>query len=255
MKNIIVLILLLFNLSVYGQTLHVLVFADNISNLKESSSADKANLVAEIKRIVKYTNLKPKFYDKDHFSKEGCNSALSRINCSSEDVILFYYTGHGFRYEDQKLKYPFLAFGNSGSYFLKDKTPNLEEINDLLIGKKGRLVITIGDLCNSITKGIKEPIRSISGIDENAAKNYRNLFLNAKGNILIASSSPTQISIATEMGSIFTLAFIYNLRSGANNKKIATWEEIATKTEWLTNDFAQVLKMNQNPIYKIDIQY
>jgi hypothetical protein len=138
----------------------------------------------------------------------------------------------------------------------KNKTINLEEINKSLIRKKARLVLTIGDLCNNVIEGIREPITSTSGFDNHVEKNYKNLFLLAKGSVLISSSKPTESSIATGKGSIFTTSLIYNLKMDVDDrKKIATWENLLSKTSHTTNQLALEFNKSQHPIYKVDIHY
>lgn len=98
--------------------------------------------------VAVYTKMKLKTYPFDSaYCTDSLNALLSGIIVNKEDIVVFYYTGHGFMYQNQVSAYPHLAFGpvvNQGISY-----PGLEAIHHVLVVKKGRLTITLGYLCSS----------------------------------------------------------------------------------------------------------
>lgn len=210
-------------------TIHVLMFIDEVTNIAASCMRDEELLRHEIDKAGQITGIPIKYY-KGSFSKSGLINTLSKLQCKNDDVVFFYYSGHGFRYnnQDDSKKYPYMAFNSTRNDIVTSTMYSIEEVHRQIINKKPRLTITIGDLCNSV---IPFALPATAGITGESA-NYNRLFKKAKGDILMTSSISGQVSIATGKGSLFTRAMTLVIDENTNyvEGKYASWEEILEKS-------------------------
>ena len=241
MKNISTLCLIVLFLSMSKMTcgqekaIHLILSIDKYSNIAQSCSKDEINVNNWISKVSDYTELRKKVYDLA-FSKDKVQSFLSSFECDSNDVILFYYSGHGFRYRNQEIKWPYLYVSN------QDETVNeaglsLEWVKKELIKKGARLVIVFADCCNNII-----PIDIPAETDYVQLRtNYNKLFMNVKGHVIASSSVPSQYSYGTSIGGMFTNSFLKSVDEflGYDQSKI-TWPQLLEMTK------KETLKISSN---------
>ena len=205
-------------------TVHVIMFIEDNPSEKIYSSCQKdgMQMKAELSLVKKYAEMKIKYYTTS-FNKNSMNSVISNLKCGKDDVILFYYNGHG--YNEGNSYYPCLNF-NESSY--SNTHINLEEQHEKLKKKGARLVLTIGDCCNNY-RGAHYP--SLTEKRKRALQ-YINLFRLSKGDMLVASSKKGQYSYVYKngSGSYFTLSFLDALHDAVDSKK-ATWGYILEQTK------------------------
>lgn len=145
------------------------------------------------------------------------------------DVIVFYFSGHGYSYaDDKKWKYPQLDTRNPivDEMYNKIKdynemTLNLSEIVGLMLLLRGaRITIGIGDCCNSSIPFKRPPDleKTMKGTNElftNKVKTVTKKIFTDKHNfvtILISSSQQGQPAVSDPaIGSIFTHCFTKEL--------------------------------------------
>lgn len=139
-------------------------------------------------------------------SPENCKSAVQLLRVNKDDIIVFYYIGHGGRPntlsgEIEQHPFPQIYLAQSNP----DRCIPLEWIHNTLKAKGARLSVTIGMACNSLDNGMsvkRGPTFSVnygeSKMDARKLKHIQELFLNAKGNIIATSALPTQSSIGAE---------------------------------------------------------
>lgn len=91
----------------------------------------------------------------EDYGKENILSAINILTPGNNDIVVFYYSGHGFSYEkDAAKKYPQVDLR---SHPFSDKidvinahTENLADLFELIKHRGARLNIVIGDCCNSL---------------------------------------------------------------------------------------------------------
>lgn len=142
----------------------------------------------------------------DKVSPENCKSAVELLNVEPEDIVVFYYIGHGGRpnttsgYIEQH-PFPQLCLAQHD----ERKFIPLEWVHNVLKEKGARLSVTIGMACNSLANDITEksgPTFSVnygmSYMSSNKMSRIQELFLSYKGNVIATSAMPTQASIGCE---------------------------------------------------------
>lgn len=196
----------------------------------------------------------------DQFSLPNLQSNLLDLQTGAEDIIVFYYFGHGFRYTNDASRYPTCFIGKNGVDQPKEVAWPLTDIYQGLIQKKARLTLVFAECCNNEI-GIPAPIDSYiaarqMSVNYASKDRYKVLFLQNKGSILLASSDQGQPSWATTTGGYFLDSFMdaiqYQVSSG--NTEPVSWKSLLEDTDLRVKKLASVKNRTQEPIYTIQIQ-
>lgn len=183
----------------------------------------------------------------DNFTKTSILSKLNSLAISSKDIVLFYYSGHG--YSCGYSQFPFMNLDGD------DMT--LESLHTALKNKNARLTLTIGDLCNSIPRsrdGTKSeaflPFKSAFLFDTDKLKR---LFVLSKGDLISTSSAKGEYSYCMKNsdGSLsnghFTNAFInaFTKETSMVNTNTGDWNILLNSAYYEAKD-ETLDEMNQN---------
>ena len=129
---------------------------------------------------------------------ENCKRAVERLTSRPEDIIVFYYIGHGAHSAfEQKDPYPQMALAN----FDESKNIPLSWVHRVLKSKGARLTATIGMCCNSLDNQVSAKVApTFSANYGNCKLNstqlaaIQDMFLEYKGDFILASSKKGQSS-------------------------------------------------------------
>ncbi len=199
-------------------TLHAILVADtNDYLIGDSTKQDLRNLENLVNRISQQTGLtlQSVSLEGEQFTQAQVESALDKLTVANDDVVIFYYSGHGGRALNKTTRWPSLALNKkaTGANSLFD----FDNIIERLQQQRPRLVLAIADACNDVVPPPKD--RGIPKIGE-----YRELFLNYQGHLIFASSKPGQKSAGTIKGGYFTNVWLASLNSET------TWERIIKRS-------------------------
>ena len=214
MKKLVFITCLLFViLSTTAQTIHWITFVDTTDGRVGKIDINGHEVLYN--NFVNDVNaaLAEKGYESDiqdfvgeNVSPANCKSAVELLRVNPEDIIVFYYIGHGGRPNTgpehiEQHPYPQLYLAQDDGR----KCIPLEWINNTLKAKGARLTVTIGMACNSLdnTMVVKTgPTFSANygtaKINDNKLTRIQELFLGVKGNVIATSALPTQSSIGAE---------------------------------------------------------
>ncbi len=161
----------------------------------------------------------------EDYGKENILGAIELLKPGNNDIVVFYYSGHGFSYEkDSAKKYPQVDLR---SHPASDKinvvnahTENLADLFEIVKHRGARLNIVIGDCCNSqidfkrIYKGGSEALKNEK--KEPVIINKKTceaLFCDYTASILIASANKGEYAVSDDkLGSLFTYNFSKSLK-------------------------------------------
>lgn len=265
---------MLLAVPVCSQTLHAIIFANTKSpgnpnipgstGIGPSVTVDFERMGIEMSSISSFIGYKLKkyyYYDTPaRFSRSSLERVLTNLTCQPNDIVFFYYSGHGLRavneesqYPEMVLKVPYGAASDSELYPLYD-------VYKIIKRKSPRLTIVFGDLCNSTAKGFYKQSTSEKGASTKSTSvcdTYKNLFLNVKGGIIATSSKPGQTSgcatfaDGTDAGGCFTASFLDCLGTCVSKGQNVSWETLLHKTRELTKKISAPNENgeHQNPIY------
>lgn len=129
----------------------------------------------------------------------NCRNAVANLQCDKNDIIVFYYVGHGGRSQHDKSNFPQMCLASND----ENKFVPLEWVHNTLKTKGARLTLTIGMCCNSYDEGITPKEAPKFGknngntyINNTNVKNIQKLFLENTGDLIISSSSAGETSAA-----------------------------------------------------------
>lgn len=230
------------NMTAREASLHAIIMADlSAANIERIVEKDVARLLSEISRISKYAQLEvcEKIFLGSIKDPERLHTYIKDLHVEPDDVLLFYFSGHGFRTPDEELAWPSLAFEEA------DVGIRFEELAALLVQKQAHLTLLFADCCNNIlpTNSAPKPIQLIeknknyaSGMQEHI-DSYRKLFLESNGILMVASAPAGEYSQGSDSeGSIFTKALILALQEVCQNAS-PSWQAVMDKAQSLLLDF------------------
>lgn len=234
--------------------LHLFLVGDYDSNeLMPALRNDITNMRNEARTIAKYTGLKisETILTGPSARTPQVLSKLQNLKVTPDDVIFFYFTGHGFRTVSKgNDPWPNLFFATE--YEAIDFT----HIIDILAKKSARLQLLIVDCCNNIIADNAIPIAKEIFHGANMSKliqdNYRKLFLKTTGTIAMAACKAGQTSLALGNGSLYTLAFLDTLHQETKKPTDQLdWQSLLDLTNHTSELRAQQIGEEQNPIFLI----
>ncbi len=201
-------------------TMHLMIVANTaIGDIGSSCGIDKRNLLSEFEGIASVTGMKFKKYivEEQNFTKTNVMTMLNGFQPGPNDVVMFVYRGHGFRWSDQEEQYPQLDLRYSSFTRISEATSiNLEEVYNSVTAKGARLNLFFADCCNSDV-GISQ-MTAASFMNMQANNNYdvqklRKLFLQSKGTLISTAASPGEVSWANNAnGGFYTVSLLQSLR-------------------------------------------
>ena len=252
---------------IHAQTLHAIIFANtecpgNPRNPKDrgighSVSGDYYRMKIEMTTIASFIGYKLKDYycigSQQQFCREKLDNVIDGLSCGPQDIVFFYYSGHGSRSVNEKTPFPQMnlivdPYRNS----LPEAVANypLYNVMTRIKAKSPRLTIVVGDMCNSIAEWVTAKSlpndKTATKVEEVPVKFYKDLFLKVKGSIIAASSKPGQTSAAYEEGGAFTLGLMQAMQAMIADGTEPTWNMLLENSIQATE---QMTGGRQTPIY------
>ena len=169
-------------------TLYLIVAADvSDRSIGVSTEKDKNDILGIFSKISMELGINIKKIDLsgDTFNRKSLLKEVKEIENTSQDIILFYYSGHGYNNPDDNSEYPTMS--------LDGPDYPLAVLYSDLIKKDPSLLVVIGDLCNSVPQ-TKESVGTIDSTPLKTAyffdsnKLYK-LLIETHGSIISTSSS------------------------------------------------------------------
>ncbi len=250
-----------------GQTLHTIIFADtNDDSIGEGVSVNVRNIqnwsrmISESLHKDGYT-LKTYVFSGYDCNKENLLAFLNDFSCQN-DIVIFYYGGHGGRSVHDSSKYPRICLSaNEENRFVK-----LSDIEVLLKSKNPKLQIIIADCCNSYYNGNVPMSRPMpmgtysrqSSYDESL---IRELFLNNNGSIICTGATKGEYGwISSIDGGFFTQSFLNSFGFAMNRKEEQPlWRTIMSdasdETYYLSYSayIARQINTTQRPVFDVNL--
>ena len=201
-----------------SQTFHAVLMVDTQDpQIGKFIENDLKKMRSYVQKMATLSGLKLSIreFTADQFRSPMVQAHVDQLNIGSDDVLFFYYSGHGFRYQDQTAAWP---------YFDMQKPVSFEKMITRLRAKKARLLVALTDACNKVLEGVAEPKMAFRS-GAMGSRGYRTLFRKYKGEILATSSSPGEYSQTSPYGSWFTRDFLMGLELETSSRN-PDWHEL-----------------------------
>lgn len=208
-----------------------------VSDIGVACKRDLDNLRSEFSAIARVLGME---YDEQvieagNYDKPSAVKMIKGAEAGPDDVLMFVYTGHGFRWDDQTDYYPNIDLTSSSYDDIKKSYVAMSDIYDELTSKGARLTIVLSDCCNSQI-GSDTPLANVNSLFSRTNSNFdlaklQTLFLGSSGVVRATASSPGQVSWCGVNGGFFLLSFIESLRT-----QISPLQSSAPSWEGLINN-------------------
>lgn len=195
-------------------------------------------------------------------NKQNLLSVLSNLRCDPNDIVIFAYFGHGARAVTDTSDFPQMCLGskNESNFY------PLENVRDLIMQKKPKLCIVLGDCCNSSSKGVTSKPKVVAAaasstyITHEGEKALKKMFLDNQGSIICSGSKEGEYSWYNPMyGGYFTTVFVTVAYDYVNtNLSSYNWTELLGCVSPLVDEMVNTFVKNdgkewhQHPIYRIN---
>lgn len=250
-------------LTMSAKTIHWLTFIDttdpNVGKIDINTRKILYNRwINVINAALKDKGYTPAVYDyySVQTTPENCKSAIENLLVDSEDIIVFYYIGHGGRSVSDEGKYPQMWMAQED----QSRMIPLYWVHEQLQNKGARFALTIGMCCNSFTEGVTPKEAPTFGrntgntyMNNTQIRNIQKLFLEQKGSIVVSSSKPGEPSIGVPYSDLgptdfFSYVLVKLFNEMVNTGNGLTWQSYLDN---ICEGVKYVSNGQQNPQYDI----
>ena len=242
------LFLTLLVTSLYAEesaTLHAIVVLDQDAlNIQKVVAANQVKIHTFLEDIIQYTelHLNQRYFLAEKGTCVDIYDYLQALTIKPDDIVLFYFSGHGFRTLSKQNPWPNL-------YLTADhRGLDYEEILTILNEKNPRFFLALADCCNNlISEQFAPSLYSAFALmrvppQTNLKDKYQKLFLTFKGKIAICSAFEGEFSWGTIKGGLFTLSLLETLNDPYDQDH--DWEKLLEKA-------SDKVIQHQTPFYQI----
>lgn len=196
--------------------MHVIIVANTLDqSIGQGCEVDRYKLISEFGNIAEALNIKLEktvIYGND-FNKANVQKAINDLSPGPDDIVVFFYRGHGFRLETQTSYFPQMHLVHS--QFQEFQSMELEEVYRQIKAKGARLNIILGDMCNSFINAPQLSQQTNTFMQSNFypdTEKLKKLFLQSKGSVISAAAKPGEVSWVHPLtGGLYTSSFLESL--------------------------------------------
>lgn len=235
-----------------AQTFHAIIFADTQDKrIGASTKLDMSNmqnmLVEAQSSLVGKMEFVYYIYPDSYCSPQMLRKVLDNIKCGPEDVVFFYYTGHGVRSIHDTSPYPQMCLGQHD----QSQMISLEGVDRALAKKNPRLRFVVADCCNSESEYVTPKLEISKGnsmINSKKEVNYEKLFMGKYGSAIVSSSKAGETSSCNnQLGGFFTYCFLAVLEN-AIEQDVSDWNIIMEAVQEST---VNISSNKMHPVYNV----
>lgn len=257
-----------------GSTMHLIVVADTQDEeIGPTCEKDRLRVTKNFRELAAFMGIgfKENAVFGEKYNKKNVMAAIQGLQPSSKDIVVFYYTGHGFSNPKDQHQFPHLVLRQASFEPLLENSLNMENIYKMITAKGARVNLVMSDCCNSDPAAIAPSMADVtrtrnSGVswDKNTCQS---LFMPAKPvSILMTAASKGELAAGNMAYGGF---FSYNFKAALdrslspfNTMRGITWEQIVKDAQKQT-----IIKANntdcdipsvgkrpcvQHPVFRID---
>ena len=201
----------------------------------------------------KYTEISGK-----NFTNQAVNDAIDKLKPRPQDIVMVYYSGHGFRYTNDVSPFPRMALVPSPDKNPDTENLSVEDVYTRVLKKGARVTIVLADCCNE-NYGVAPPLGEVkpypeplAGLPKLNIDNFRSLFLpKQRISLLACAADKTQLAAGdANLGGFFTSYTVSELRKslyGAQGDGESSWAMIINNSKEYTRRKALTVVCKEGP--------
>lgn len=208
----------------------------------------------------------PLIYEQFNCNPQKLRECIKNFKCGTDDIVLFFYFGHGGRSPQDRSDFPQMCLGTN----VESQWVPLEDVKNVIIKQRPRFLLVFGDCCNSTDPGISPKYgvlnsASASEISATQKEAMKRLFLNCRGSVIASGSTKGEYSwyynVHPDGGGFFTTAFQAELEGYTSKTASADWETLLEMVKNGVIGLTKELKSRnpemtiQTPHFKVDVTY
>ena len=217
-------------------TLRLLMVANTeVDDIGIACQQDIKNVTNEFRNIARVLEIpyEQTIVSENDFGKANVAKAIENFKPGKQDIAVFIYSGHGFRFQDQKDYFPCIDLSPTAYDKAVENYTTMTDVYKAFTDKGARLSIVLSDCCNTKV-GYETPTAvSMNSLFSRASHSLdtdklRNLFLGQGGNVWATAASPGEASWCSVKGGFFLLSFIESLRYQISTltQETPSWESL-----------------------------
>lgn len=226
--------------------IHLIIVANtNDSTVGFAANKDMAAAEQLFTDLTDVIGIKPmniiKIYG-DGYSKTSVLNEIKKFKPQRNDIVVFYYSGHGFRTKKKQTDYPMLDLRSNAKQDYVKESLTVDTIFKLIKDKGARMNLILSDCCNWDPE---MPLPYVSADPQKRASNpawdpekSRALFLNPKRTSIVGiAANKNQLAVSNKKyGSFFFMYFRDALvteisKSNTNKPNFLGWRTVFRSTE------------------------
>ena len=240
-KSIIVVLAMSISMGMSAQSLHFIAFCNTLDpQIGVSCGKDYEHvygMVCYLADALGYEEHVSMNIEQD-CSKERLTAVLNELSCGKDDIVFFYYSGHGVHAAADAANLPQMCLKYEA--FEQAKFVPVRVVKEALDKKGARLNVIVTDCCNNIADWVTA--KGIFANKGNASptlrdvnvKNFKKLFLDKKGTVIMTSSKKGQTSGCYDSGGCFTNSFIEMMDGVGTGSVTPDWTQFANSVKQAT---------------------
>lgn len=247
----------------------ILVAATEDPRIGFSVQKDVINIKSQMRDVATFLGLPLNLVEVSgaKFGKPGVETALNNLKPGTNDIVIFYYSGHGYSNERKsEEQYPQFDLRQSRFDDILVATLNASEVLSKIKAKNARLNLVITDCCNS-NLGLIKPEGKNFALTTKSLVTWEksfcyDLFMRSKGSIIATAAKKGQYAYGnTDVGGYFTSNLITAMEKYLSKFQTSTptWQEIIAEaqTTTVTLSMANLCTKNttcrQDPVYVVNV--
>jgi Caspase domain len=247
----------------------ILVAATEDPRIGFSVQKDVINISSQVKDVATFLNVPLNYVEISgkKFGKSSIETALTNLKPGTNDIVIFYYSGHGYSNElKTNIDYPQFDLRQSRFDDITVATLNAADIFNTIKAKKARLNLVITDCCNS-NLGLLKPEGKNFALTTKSLMSWDktfcyDLFMKSKGSIIATAAKKGQYAYGnTDVGGYFTSNLITSMEKYLSKFQTAspTWQQIIAEAQnttvslSLSNLCTTKTSCRQDPVFVVEV--
>ncbi len=228
-----------------GSKLYLILVANtNDASIGTTCVIDKDLTYKLFQQIAEYLEMSftPQVIFGKYFSKVNVDNAINSLRPSPNDVVVFYYTGHGYSNPNDGFTFPYMDLRTKDFQPLSPAySINMQDVYNKIKEKGARLNLILSDCCNSDPNLTSTTITGVASLRSSSLgwslQNCQTLFLSPKRtSILMTAASKGELSAGNNSNGGF---FTFNFRESLEKRmglfsQFASWKDLVASAKQQT---------------------